>query len=441
MIPWTHTRALPAHCEPQGDFLAGISSLLGTCIPTYTGFFSTLLGNLSILAWLFAQMPQVFKNYRLQSTAGLSVYFLIEWLLGDTTNLVGAILTHQASWQVVLATYYTTVDVVLVCQYFYYTRFHPIEERVAPIGDTTTAHEGGPGQTPSGACRQGQDERDAPALDRQEARTAPATKSRDAAFGSFRFPGHESSPHEKSTSTASRPIVRSPRDHSSLPKPNPKTLLAISILCAVATHASPLQNQQAQTASDDNDDDMFSKEAIGRTVSWLSAFLYLGSRLPQIYKNHARRSTTGLSPTLFIAAFFGNLFYSSSLLTNPLAWDDYPAYGHFGWAPPEGSRRDEWVGAAIPFFLGAAGVLALDLTVGIQFIVFGKGREEPQVVVAEDMRGRDHWRKVSGWMRGWIPSPTPGQTFGHPFDQGSDDERPLLQRGGSYDSSRQYGGA
>jgi hypothetical protein len=49
-----------------------------------------------------------------------------------------------------------------------------------------------------------------------------------------------------------------------------------------------------------------------RSLPWLSAqppppygILYLGSRPPQLYKNYQRKSTEGLSPLLFMAAFCG----------------------------------------------------------------------------------------------------------------------------------------
>lgn len=51
-------------------------------------------------------------------------------------------------------------------------------------------------------------------------------------------------------------------------------------------------------------------------------------------------------------------------------------------------------------------MLGLDATVGVQFWMYGEGREE-KVVKVEDERGRSRWRKVSGWMRGWVPSVSP----------------------------------
>jgi hypothetical protein len=143
----------------------------------------------------------------------------------------------------------------------------------------------------------------------------------------------------------------------------------------------------------------------------MSTILYLGSRPPQLYKNYRRKSTEGLSPLLFMAAFSGNLFYSSSLLTNPNAWADAPPYGGGGWADEHGNDRWEWIGRAIPFFLGAFGVLGLDGFMGVQFLMYGpRDTDDESLIGADDedpKRGRSRWRRVHGWMRGWIPSTSP----------------------------------
>ncbi|KAJ2913434.1 hypothetical protein MD484_g6972, partial [Candolleomyces efflorescens] len=83
---------------------------------------SDLLGLASIGCWLGAQLPQVIENIRRQSCDGLALPFLANWLLGDISNLVGCILTHQLPFQTWLATYFVIVDCALVGQYFYYER-------------------------------------------------------------------------------------------------------------------------------------------------------------------------------------------------------------------------------------------------------------------------------------------------------------------------------
>ncbi|TFY81565.1 hypothetical protein EWM64_g2450 [Hericium alpestre] len=84
--------------------------------------FSDVSGYVSIACWLGAQFPQVLENIRQQSSDGLALPFLLNWLLGDLTNLIGCILTHQLPFQTWLATYFCFVDFTLLAQYFYYAR-------------------------------------------------------------------------------------------------------------------------------------------------------------------------------------------------------------------------------------------------------------------------------------------------------------------------------
>ncbi|TEB36398.1 hypothetical protein FA13DRAFT_1623639 [Coprinellus micaceus] len=81
---------------------------------------SDLLGLASIGCWLGAQFPQVVENIRRQSCEGIALPFLANWLLGDISNLIGCLLTHQLPFQTWLATYFVIVDCLLVAQYFYY---------------------------------------------------------------------------------------------------------------------------------------------------------------------------------------------------------------------------------------------------------------------------------------------------------------------------------
>ncbi|KAG1782613.1 PQ loop repeat-domain-containing protein [Suillus placidus] len=82
--------------------------------------FSELLGYASMSCWLGAQFPQVIENHKRQSCEGLALPFLFNWLLGDLSNLIGCLLTHQLPFQTYLATYFCIVDCSLLAQYFYY---------------------------------------------------------------------------------------------------------------------------------------------------------------------------------------------------------------------------------------------------------------------------------------------------------------------------------
>ena len=81
-------------------------------------------------------------------------------------------------------------------------------------------------------------------------------------------------------------------------------------------------------------------------------------------------------------------------------------------------------------------MLGLDGAMGVQFLMFG---EEAAVVRVRDQRGRGRWRRVSGWMRGWIPSASPVPGSGGGSDSRSEEavvnenERPLLGRDANRD--------
>jgi solute carrier family 66 (lysosomal lysine-arginine transporter), member 1 len=393
--------SLPAHCTPTTPFLVELSSYLQTCVPTQQALLSSTLGTLSIVSWLFAQIPQIYKNHKIQSTAGLSIFFLAEWCLGDMANLLGALFTNQANWQVVVAAYYVFVDVCLVWQFFWYTY-------IKPSMDGQSLHSS--------------DDRDRQDLNGDDDDSINGLSPLNSSFrDDFPFePSHETTEVEHSSTpfliSAPRssgircemsPAVTTPSSSASswIPSPSPRTMLYVSTSCALFSraNAAPLPRilvnsmpvaLAAQVES--------STMVAGKVLAWASTFLYLGSRFPQLYHNFARKSTAGLSPLLFFAAFCGNLFYSSSLITNPNGWSDLPPYGGHGWAGPDGSNRWEWVNRAAPFWLGAAGVLTMDGMVGMQCIVYGD-RTEEKIVKVRDSRGWSRWERVSGWMRGWVP--------------------------------------
>ncbi|KAF9246135.1 CTLH/CRA C-terminal to lish motif domain-containing protein [Melanogaster broomeanus] len=92
--------------------------------------FSELLGYTSIACWLGAQFPQILENIKRQSCESLALPFLLNWMLGDASNLIGCLLTHQLPFQTYLATYFCTLDCFILCQYFYYGSRY----RTRPVG-------------------------------------------------------------------------------------------------------------------------------------------------------------------------------------------------------------------------------------------------------------------------------------------------------------------
>ena len=463
--------SLPKHCQPVSHYLSILSSAFSTCVPTNLAFISTALGVCSIVSWLFAQVPQIYKNYQIKSAAGLSILFLTEWLIGDLTNFLGAILTKQATWQILLAAYYVTVDICLVFQYAWYSQIQPWRKfRIVEMYP-----QGGDGDFPDmGECIEGVnadssgnssiDSRSKATKEKEDRKSAhPAfgqhqraeasdvqlviekgspSPPEAAAFRSFKLPPLSSTRSTLLVATFATSMTLA----AAFPVAPPLPIAFVSSIPPHSMVTSAISKVQRESMA----------EFVGRILSWISTVSYLLSRLPQIIKNARRRSTAGLSPTLFIAAFFGNLFYSISVLCNPLAWDSYPRYGCHGWVGNEGSDRATWVALAAPFWLGAAGVLGMDAIIGVQFLILGEGGKKDPVVIInvidvdaeeeesgrdtggnnaagtqeQEGRGRRKWKRVTGWMRGWVPSPSPERVVR--MSQDRDRERnPLLNDNGS----------
>ncbi|KAH8149415.1 uncharacterized protein LAJ45_06494 [Morchella importuna] len=242
------------------------------------------------------------------------------WLLGDICNLTGAVMLDQMWFQQIIAAYYVFVDTVLVTQFLWYGVVHRVKELEKRLEGVTM-----------GGNSNSDDEDDSITSD-----SNADLKQKRADEGAA--------------------VAR-----SKMPSVAHTTFVTVSMLGTLAG-ALPV-----------------SGEAIGMTVGWISTLLYLCSRLPQLILNAKRKSTEGLSIALFMAAFSGNLFYSGSLLLNPLGWRDYEPYGGGGVAGPEGSNAMEWWSRTLPFFFGAFGVLTMDAAVGLQFKLWGPGSEKSQI--------------------------------------------------------------
>lgn len=74
-------------------------------------------------------MPQLWVNYRNQSTRGLNKTLVATWIAGDAYKLVYFVYTHSNMPFIVCAITQITVDVLIICQIFYYNRTcHPQRE-------------------------------------------------------------------------------------------------------------------------------------------------------------------------------------------------------------------------------------------------------------------------------------------------------------------------
>ncbi|KZO90479.1 hypothetical protein CALVIDRAFT_522648 [Calocera viscosa TUFC12733] len=345
---------------------------------------SDVLGYTSILSWLFAQFPQLIVNWKLQSAEGLALPFLVNWLFGDLTNLLGCILTHQLPFQTYLATYFCCLDVCLLSQYLYYTPFSryflPPPSKLAtspgygysslPRSANVSAARGRSKsvgiEIERGLRRlsllrdQGADvpadvaeemhERIASAGSQRAERSTSKQRNTSvgvrkagmvflAVGGLFGF-GRLSALEGRGMNTAGQVLGELDLD---LVQPA-SAMVNSSVPASLLFEPSWRMALEPKHGAD-------AERIIGRVSAWTCTTLYLTSRLPQIWKNFVRKSVAGLSMSLFISAFLGNLFYVLSILTSPQA---------------NGPDARAFLLESVPYLLGSGGVLMFDITIVTQ---------------------------------------------------------------------------
>ncbi|KAA3461197.1 PQ-loop repeat family protein/transmembrane family protein isoform 5 [Gossypium australe] len=78
-------------------------------------------GLTSLVCWGVAEIPQIITNFKTKSSHGVSLLFLLTWVVGDVFNLVGCLLEPATlPTQFYTALLYTASTVVLVLQSIYY---------------------------------------------------------------------------------------------------------------------------------------------------------------------------------------------------------------------------------------------------------------------------------------------------------------------------------
>ncbi|KAK5664089.1 hypothetical protein OQA88_304 [Cercophora sp. LCS_1] len=313
-------------------------------IPLDIAAISGICGSISIACWVVVFSPQIIENFRRSSADGLSIQFIIVWLLGDVFNILGAVMQGVLPTMVILAIYYTIADVVLLAQCFYYRGFTLSDEPVKPAR-----------QSREGA---GVDERTALIDDRERERE----RERE---------GHR---HGSEDWTHLSPAVPMVVDEP--PPPPTKTQvvvlngLAIVMVCAAGVAGWWLSREYGAGSSDKQRESL-EMDFWGQVFGWLCAVLYLGSRLPQLLLNWRRKSTEGVSMLFFMFACLGNLTYVLSILAFEPECDGDPCR--------EGEAAAvywRYILVNLSWLAGSAGTLGLDFAIFAQFFLYSKGDEE-----------------------------------------------------------------
>ncbi|KAL1843691.1 hypothetical protein VTJ49DRAFT_391 [Mycothermus thermophilus] len=340
---------------------------------------SGICGSISIACWVVVFSPQIIENFRRGSAEGLSIQFVVVWLLGDVFNILGAVLQGVLPTMIILAIYYTIADLVLLAQCFYYRGFTLSDDVPAPP----------PPPPPKTKKRNGSatiNGNGAAAADERTTLLFNAGPAADAHYYSI-------SDRERRGSWVSHlspavPFVN--EDVDVAPPPPPPTWpqavafnsLAVLMVCAAGVAGWWLSRTYGRGSGSGSGEDTpeqpppqapIELSTMGQVFGWLCAALYLGSRLPQLLLNWRRKSTEGVSVLFFLFACLGNLTYVLSILAFEPRCE---ANGDEGCRPGEAARIYwKYMLVNLSWLAGSAGTLLLDLGIFVQFFMYSKGEE------------------------------------------------------------------
>ncbi|KND87386.1 putative vacuolar amino acid transporter [Tolypocladium ophioglossoides CBS 100239] len=309
----------------MASFAAAVFTAAARALPMGEAL-SGIFGSISLAAWICLLLPQLLANYKAQSADGLSMTFLVVWLLGDASNLIGALLTHLAPTAIALAVYFCILDAILISQTLYYNTTNA--RRLAREENMGLA----------------ESSEDSPLLARRRSSAAglPGSHIRHAT-------------HEESSIEPLRKMVTG-EDETPDSKPwlhNTLGLMAVYVVGFAGwfvLYKAGAWDSEAPNVPESPDDRKQPLQIVGLLLGYASATFYLCARIPQIVKNYREKSCEGLSLLFFLPSLTGNLTYGVGLI----------AY----------SQDKDYLLNALPWLLGSLGTMVEDVAIFVQFRLY-----------------------------------------------------------------------
>ncbi|CAM6030848.1 unnamed protein product [Sphagnum balticum] len=321
-------------CPADKGCMVWVERYLKDCVCNRRDTVSLVMGLLSVVSWGVAEVPQIITNFQEKSTEGISLLFLMTWVVGDLFNLAGCYLEPATlPTQFYMAMLYTITTLVLVSQTIYYDhvmwRFQgtiheaadeTIETSKIPSRQTTSI------TVPQAHPSPGRD------LYYTSARSlassyVPTVGSYGVGSRGGSAGGHMSSsyllPHLGSITSDPLVVGSHPvRARSGpLPKAHAIKLITISFhgwfgLCMQISSVLDRSHQHSVPFG------LLGEEIspLGEVFGWMMAVIYMGGRLPQILLNIKRGTAEGLNPLMFMFALVGNITYVGSILVRSMEW-------------------------------------------------------------------------------------------------------------------------
>jgi uncharacterized protein with PQ loop repeat len=307
-------------------------------------------------------MGYVLLNLTMLTLLSISLSFLIVWMIGDVTNLLGAFWAQLVPTVIALAIYFCLADFVLISQCLYYNALNARRQA------RSRAH--------SGAA----EEYD-PLLERSRQSSEISQASTIGLPGSHtrrRSSASTLTRREDNVLARAMDQIREEEDDE-IREGWVRNTVSILLVCSVGTIGwfFAWKSGVWQPAPSEGKIEELSKTPVGALVlGYFSAVCYLGARLPQIILNQKRRSCDGLSLTFFLLSLIGNATYGAGILFH--------------------SIEREYVMKNLPWLIGSIGTIAYvarslfgqitdlrreDCIIFVQFSMFSTARRNDSAVV------------------------------------------------------------
>lgn len=279
---------------------------------------SSIFGSISFACWMILMLPQLVEQWRLKTVEGISPIFLIIWSLGDVLNFIGSIWAGLLPEVILIASWFLFADLFTFAFYLYIKIVYDkkrdakhkrqIDDEALLLGEHNIHYEHEHVE-PTSSTDYG---------------AIPTTSNEHDEHH------HHHHHHGRRKSTTLEDVVFEPENHSVFVK----YVLPLLLVISAGTFGSILSPNSTSKGHPDQDTTLSflvvalqkasaKEDPLGpQILGYLSAFLYLTARFPQIYHNYKKKSTKGLSLLFFLLTMLGNITYSLQIVV--YRWDyDY----------------------------------------------------------------------------------------------------------------------
>ncbi|XP_057869855.1 probable vacuolar amino acid transporter YPQ1 isoform X1 [Cryptomeria japonica] len=390
------------HCAFGRRCVWWVEKYLGDCVCGVRDYVSVGLGLTSVFCWAVAEVPQIITNFKNGSTEGVSLGFLMAWVVGDLFNLAGCFLEPATlPTQFYTALLYTITTIILVLQIIYFDyicKWWKVRKTKVQAknlhkevfkSDKNDNQKAEPVEVPENTNTLpipavSSRDRSNTGRDLYYMSARSLASSHTPTSGSYMLQGRRIS----TSYTINQPSLDQEGLLTNLISPSPvnsNTILrsVASIIFFVGglnylnsptynyiASRSPYSVQmeeksvviitgrkllQGMVGSAMQEE---SSSQLGTWLGWIMTAIYMGGRLPQIRLNIKRGTVEGLDPFMFMFAVLANTTYVGSILVRSLEWKNLKPN--------------------MPWLVDAAACVVLDLFILAQFIYYNIRRSDDQ---------------------------------------------------------------